>query len=128
MWDNERWPNFSPDEFACKGDGTLSVNPVFMDRLQTLRTFYAKPMIISSGYRSPEYNASVSSTGLTGPHTTARAADIAVRGADALHLITLALEVGFIGIGVNQRGNSRFIHLDDLPDAPGQPRPWIWSY
>jgi len=31
---------------------------------------------------------------------------------------------------VNQKGPhaARFIHLDDLPDAEGQPRPTIWSY
>jgi zinc D-Ala-D-Ala carboxypeptidase len=40
----------------------------------------------------------------------------------------LALEQGFTGIGVSQKGAIRFIHVDDLPDAPGQPRPTIWSY
>jgi hypothetical protein len=51
-------------------------------------------------------------------------------GADALELVALALAYGFTGIGVNQKGahDGRFIHLDDLDNAPGQPRPCIWSY
>jgi RimJ/RimL family protein N-acetyltransferase len=41
---------------------------------------------------------------------------------------TAALALGFTGMGFQQKGNSRFLHLDDLPDAPGQPRPTVWSY
>ncbi len=34
------------------------------------------------------------------------------------------------GIGIKQKGDyaSRFVHLDDLPNGSGQPRPWCWSY
>ena len=41
-----------------------------------------------------------------------------------------ALEVGFTGIGVQQAGDSRFIHLHDIQpeDDFHVPRPWIWSY
>jgi hypothetical protein len=40
----------------------------------------------------------------------------------------LALAKGFTGIGVQQKGGGRFIHLDNLPNGPGQPRPTVWSY
>lgn len=124
------WPYkfFTRAEMACKGSGECRMVDAFMVRLERLRAIYGKPMPVSSGYRSPAHNAAVSTTGETGPHTTGRAVDILVRGADALELIGLATDLGFTGIGVSQKGPSRFIHLDDLPDAPGQPRPTIWSY
>ena len=36
-WDNERWPNFSPDEFNCQGSGELKISPVVLDFLQAYR-------------------------------------------------------------------------------------------
>jgi hypothetical protein len=78
--------------------------------------------------RCPEHNAKVSSTGYAGPHTTGRAIDIGVSHGRALELVRMALTSGFTGIGINQKGNARFIHLDDIPDGEGQPRPTIWSY
>jgi len=37
----------------------------------------------------------------------------------------LALELGFTGIGVQQKGTGRFPHLDTLEEPP---RPNVWSY
>jgi zinc D-Ala-D-Ala carboxypeptidase len=123
-----RWPNFRPDELACKGSGSILVVPAFLDRLQRLRAAYGKPMRVSSGYRSPEHNAKVSSTGATGPHTTGRAVDIAVSGADAFKLLRYAVGYGFTGIGFQQKGPhaTRFIHLDDIEDW--NIRPTVWTY
>ena len=124
------WPYhyFTETELACKGTGECKMDPAFMLRLERLRMVFGKPLIVTSGYRSPAYNAKVSGTGQDGPHTTGRAVDVSIRGADALKLIDLALECGFTGIGVKQSGDGRFLHLDDLPAAPGRPRPTIWSY
>lgn len=123
-----RWPNFKPEEFRCKGDGTYLIVPEFMDKLQALRTRAAFPFRITSGYRSPAYNAKVAETGSKGPHTTGRAVDISVFGLDAFNLVRLAMEGGFTGIGISQKGTSRFVHLDDLNRADGYPRPAIWTY
>ena len=54
--------------------------------------------------------------------------DIAISGSRAVELVRMALASGFTGLGVNQKGDARFIHLDDLPNKDGQPRPHIWSY
>jgi uncharacterized protein YcbK (DUF882 family) len=101
-----------------------------MDRLQSLRTQYNKPMVVTSGYRCPDYNARISSTGRDGPHTHGRAADIAVVGNQARNVVGMAITRGFTGIGVKQNGphDGRFIHLDDLQDGFAGPRPWMWSY
>jgi uncharacterized protein YcbK (DUF882 family) len=120
--------HFTDDELACKCGCGLLPQPDFMVAVDLLRKAYGKPMPVSSGARCPEYNDKVSKTGRSGPHTTGRALDITVRGADALRLIALAYAAGFHGIGVSQKGESRFIHIDDLDDAPGRPRPHIWSY
>jgi uncharacterized protein YcbK (DUF882 family) len=123
-----RWPHFKPAELQCKGDGKLLIVPAFMDRLERLRAEVGQRLAITSGYRSPAYNARVAATGTDGPHTTGRAVDILVRGADALDLLVVARGLGFTGFGIAQKGAVRYLHLDDLPGAAGQPRPWMWSY
>ena len=125
--DWSRWPNFSPEEFRCKHSGQLKMHAGFMDRLQRLRTEYGKPMRITSGYRDATHPIEARKAE-PGAHNSGRAADIGVDGADALRILELAIKHGFTGIGVNQKGNGRFIHLDDLPASELRPRPWIWSY
>lgn len=123
------WTNFTRSEFACKcGKCENKIQDSFIDKLQELRNALDFPLVITSGYRCPAHNARVSSTGLTGPHTTGRAADIAVAREQAFFLVSIAYNAGFTGIGVSQKGNSRYIHLDDLPATTSQPRPTIWSY
>jgi zinc D-Ala-D-Ala carboxypeptidase len=122
------WRYFSLEEFACKHCRLNLIDHAFVTDLDDLRHHLGFPLAISSGYRCPEYNSKVSSTGRTGPHTTGRAVDIAVSHARAYEVLQAALMMRFTGIGINQKGGSRFIHLDDLPDAPGQPRPTVWSY
>ena len=121
------WANFRPEEFACKADGSLIVVPEFMDRLQGLRYRIGLPFVVVSGYRTPAYNASVSTTGQTGPHTTGRAVDIRISGPDAYDVLKAAPVFGFSGLGVKQHGPfaGRFLHLDDLD---GDKRPRIWTY
>lgn len=101
----------------------------FMQKVERLREAVGFPMPVTSAARCPIHNVTVSATGAAGPHTTGRAIDIGVRGEQALMLVFTALQTGgFTGIGVHQKGASRFIHLDDLYNKDGQPRPTIWSY
>ena len=122
------WTNFRPEEFACKADDSLIVEPEFMDRLQGLRHRVGLPFIVTSGYRTPAYNARVSpTTGLTGPHTTGRAVDIRIAGPAVYDILKAAMMFGFTGIGLKQHDphDGRFLHLDDLV---GDKRPRIWTY
>jgi len=121
---------FSEKELECKcGCGDSGMEDVFMSKLDNLRQSMGS-MRLSSAYRCPKHNAATSKTGTTGPHTTRRAVDVLVTGRDALRLVSEALRLGFTGVGIKQHGphGSRFIHLDDLPNTPDQPRPHIWSY
>lgn len=122
------WKSFTPAELACNGSGRLVLVPEFLERLQGMRDAFGRPMVISSGYRSPAHNAAVSATGEDGPHTTGRAVDVRISGPDAYLLLKLALMFGFTGIGISQKGEhgARFLHLDDIPDPAMRPR--VWSY
>lgn len=121
---------FKAEEFKCRcGCEANLIENSFVLKLDDLREQYGRPMVVSSGYRCPKHNAAVSSTGATGPHTTGRAVDIAISRAEAVLLLAFALAGGtFTGFGINQKGGARFLHLDDLPNGPGVPRPTIWSY
>jgi len=119
--------HFSYEELRCPCCGRCPMDMDYMEELEELRAAYGKPMVVSSGYRCPDHNDKVSSTGRNGPHTTGCAVDVLVSGHDA-HLLTgLAFAHGFTGVGVSQKGEhgKRFIHLDRLHNAN---RPWIWSY
>jgi len=122
--------HFSKNELACKCCGTADMETVFMERLEKLRIQFGKSMRLSSAYRCPAHNSEVSNTGASGPHTTGQAVDVLIGGKDALWLINIAISLGFSGIGIKQKGpyEQRFIHFDDLEEASGRPRPWIWSY
>lgn len=120
--------HFSDSELTCHcGCGRQEMDSETLRKLEAVREELGLPMKLSRGYSCPEHNAKISKTGLTGPHTTGHAVDILCRGATALRIVELALKYGFTGIGVSQKGDSRFVHLDDIPSGEG-PRPTIWSY
>lgn len=118
------WRYFKLEEFACKHCGENKIDRAFVDKLDLLRHTYGKPLVVTSGYRCPVHNIAVSTTGANGPHTTGKAVDLAVARTDAYNLLTLALAMGFTGVGVQQKGPSRFLHLDVLEEG----RPTVWSY
>jgi len=124
MTDFSLYANFSKKEFDCTHCGENQMTPEFMSKLQALRMKYGKPMRITSGYRCPEHPIEAKKA-KPGAHSSGCACDVGVEGQDAYQLLKLAFELGFTGIGVQQKGNGRFIHLDIL-DQP--PRPNVWSY
>ena len=127
----DKWawgPEFSVDEFTCKGSGQCFMQPTFMDKLLLLRRRSKVKFVVTSGFRCPDYNNVVSRTGANGPHTTGCAVDIAVSRFEAFQILSMAFASGMTGIGLKQHGEGRFIHLDDLPALPTRPRPTVWSY
>ena len=116
--------HFSNNELSCNHCGKNEMDPEFLSWLEQVRELYGKPMVLSSAYRCPEYNAQVSSTGTTGPHTTGKAVDVLVNGKDAVRLERAAVLLCVNGKGTKQKGpwGGRFLHLD-LVD-----RKAIWSY
>jgi len=125
------WQYFELDELKCKcgncGSAGMEMDDSFMQKIIILREELGFPFCVSSAYRCPKHNTSVSSTGMAGPHTTGKAMDIVVHGEEAYRLVKKAVLHDFSGIGVSQKGIRRFIHLDSL-EKPDYPRPNIWSY
>jgi hypothetical protein len=104
-----RWPDFSPQEMACRGTGRLMIVPEAMDKLQALRNKLGAPMIINSAYRSPEHNRNVG--GAKGSkHMEGIAFDVRMDNHDPATYIAAALAVGFKGIGTYPKQN--FVHVD----------------
>lgn len=126
--------HFKPSEFACPcgecGSDGSEMDSLFMAKLDDLRERLGFALIVTSGYRCPAYNSVLSTTGLDGPHTTGRAADISLSG-DKVHRLLTQSSLGgwFTGIGLYQKGPhlGRFVHLDDLLETD-HPRPRVWTY
>jgi uncharacterized protein YcbK (DUF882 family) len=125
--------HFNLREFACQcgecdSDGS-EMSETFLEALDALRCICAFPLIISSGYRCELHPIERSKTA-PGAHSSGIAADILLSGDKALAALRNAQNMGmFTGIGINQKGNGRFIHLDIAGDFEfGAPRPHIWSY
>jgi uncharacterized protein YcbK (DUF882 family) len=118
------YPNFKAAEFNCSHCGKNEMKPDFMAKLQALRVAYGKPMRVTSGYRCPQHPIEAKKAA-PGAHASGCACDIGIEGADAHRLLTLALAAGFTGIGVQQKGAGRFLHLDTMTSGA---RPTVWSY
>ena len=117
---------FSEDELRCKcGCGVSNFSDATLHKLNKLRKLFGKPINLSSAYRCPVYNRQI---GATQTHASGQAVDILIGYRDAYKLMSLLYPLGFTGIGVKQKGKSRFIHIDDLPPGENRPRPHVWSY
>jgi hypothetical protein len=121
------WKNFRLDEFKCKHCGENEIEYELIDKLQLLREDLGFPFIISSGYRC-EHHPIEKKKSKPGTHNLGIAVDIGCSHKQALQIVSAAEGYGFTGIGVNQKGNGRFIHLDISKAEANRPRPHIWSY
>lgn len=120
-----KYPNFKASEFSCQHCGADGIQEKLVAKLQALRTEYGRPMRITSGYRCPQHPIEARKTA-PGAHALGLAADVGVEGADAHRVLALAFKHGFTGVGVQQKGTGRFIHLDVRQgELPG---PTVWSY
>lgn len=132
---------FSEKELACSHCGTALMDENFLALLDSLRGSYG-PLTITSGYRCPEHPIEKRKSTGPGAHSTGKAVDISVSRQNAYKLLSCVFTrplplhkfIGggvpdytpqFTGIGINQKGNSRFIHLDVITTGT---RPTIWSY
>ena len=76
-----RWPNFRPAEFACRGApgrGSIRIAAPLLDKLQALRIAMGRPMVVTSGYRSAGYNATLPGAAPNSTHVQGLAADISM--------------------------------------------------
>jgi len=125
--------HFSEKELTCRcGCGDVGMDETFMALLERIRVAYGRPMNLSSAKRCKAHNKAEGGGELSA-HLEGRAVDVYVMGADAMALVNVALYCGATGLGIDQRGDHRFIHIDNAqPVIDGgnvlRPRPWLWSY
>ena len=78
--DKQLTSSFKVKEFACNdGSDVILIHPDLPAVLQNIRNQFGKPIIINSGYRTPEYNKKVGGA-TRSQHCYGTAADIVVDG------------------------------------------------
>ena len=123
-----RLKHFRMEEFQCPCCGKEDMDLDLLENLDALRGRLGTPLVITSGYRCKAHNKAVggarkTKNSLGSMHLYGKAVDIAAGAHTAYRIITLANQYGFRGIGVQQKGSGRFIHLDNRsgPEV-------VWSY
>ncbi len=101
--------DFNTSEFACKGTGKIKVSSELIRRLQALRDYLGVPIIVTSGYRSPEHNRAVKGAP-NSRHTTGEAADIVAPGVSLQELAKAAEK--FFGDGGIGSSYGSHVHVD----------------
>ncbi len=114
---------FKLSEFDCKETGENKMNVDFLNRLDLLRGVYDRPLVVSSGYRSPNHSVEKKKT-KPGYHAKGVACDFKVtNSADRFRLLKAAYGLGFTGIA----SGHLFVHIDDRGILEGA-TPMSWVY
>ena len=119
--------NFSAWEFECKCKcGTGAMDPTFIERLQLMRAFLGRSIIIRSGVRCPEHNALVGgkpdSEHLPDPDTgLTSGADLEFFGSKERRVFNIASHYAFRRVGIADN----FIHVGNRP-SKAQGVTWIY--
>jgi uncharacterized protein YcbK (DUF882 family) len=115
----------SPD---APGSGH-DMDPCFLEMLDMARMYAGIPFVVTSGFRTKQYNNELKRKGYktsnTSAHLLGKACDIAcTTSADRFLIISGALEAGFTRIGIA----SSFIHLDNATADDDKIEELIWIY
>jgi len=116
---------FSDEELTCQcGCGRMEMDAQFMRKVVNARIALDFPFVVTSAYRCPEHNNTVSKSGYNGPHTLGRALDIRANS----RAKNLVLRY-FINEGLTRFGVARsFIHFDDLTEQDLFDENVLWTY
>ena len=104
--------SFRVGEFACKdGSDKILIDDALVGYLQRIRNWAGVPLIISSGYRTPFYNAKIGGAS-SSQHTKGKAADVYAkdRAKSIYQIAKYAEAIGVHGIECNEDKN--YVHLD----------------
>ena len=105
-------PHFRVREFHSKHDPSdlVKVDERLLTLLENIRNHVGKPVHLNSGYRSPEYNATLKNASPRSQHCNGKAADIWVEGVTPKQIADIAeCYLGsFGGIGIYKT----FTHVD----------------
>lgn len=104
--------HFKVREFAC-GDGSdaVLVAPRLVMVLETIRAHFDAPVVIHSGYRTPQYNEKVGGVAHS-QHCYGTAADITVKGQKPETVAAYARQLMPDWGGVGVYSKKGFTHID----------------
>jgi hypothetical protein len=109
--------NFNSYEFRCGLGRTCPCSTILIDDklvgyLQKIRDHFNAVVTITSAYRCPSYNSSVSKS-TSSYHTKGMAADIVVTGVAPKAVAKYAESIGILGIGLYATDkDGHFVHID----------------
>lgn len=107
--------NFSLREFDCHGSGcctSTQVDDKLVEYLQRIRDHFGAEVKLTSSYRCPTHNRSVSKA-TASYHTRGQAADIVVTGVKPAEVAKYAESIGVLGVGLYETGvDGYFTHVD----------------
>jgi len=102
---------FNTNEFRCRGSGEIKVRAELIDRLNEMREYLGRPIIVTSGYRAPWYNAQINGSP-TSRHMTGKAVDIRSPGV-SIHRMRQIAEKFFGDGGISSY--RKHVHVDIGP-------------
>ena len=108
----------SPDE---PGSG-VNMHQELLELLDEMRTIYGKPIVITSGYRTTQYNATLKNASKNSSHLKGLAVDIAIADSNQRYeIIRIAMLLGIKRIGTGKG----FVHIDIDASKPSNVN-WVY--
>lgn len=101
--------NFKLCEFESPDTHEVKIDSRVLRKIQNIREHFGKPVIVTSGYRTPEHNKKVRGVA-NSYHMKGMAIDWYIKGVPIGELAKVAEQYGFTGIG--QYRVKHFIHTD----------------
>jgi hypothetical protein len=95
--------------FYLAGSGEQHMDRTFLDMLQAARTTAGVPFVINSGYRTPEYNATLPNSVPNSSHILGKAADVRITPENKLKIARALYAAGFRRFGFGKN----YIHVDN---------------
>jgi hypothetical protein len=118
-WQTEHFQQEEFDSPDLAGSGEL-MDRDLIDKLEELRTRCGFPFIVTSGYRTPSYNATVPGASRNSAHTRGLAVDISIIDSNQRFMIVFhAIHIGFNRIEIGTKRDIKlWVHLDIDPSLP----------
>ena len=106
---------FSSKEFENSTDKVFYIHPLLLELLDKVREDFGEPLVITSGYRSPEHNAKIGGS-KSSQHCLGKAADLRPKNftKENLDKLYLICENYFKAVGDGRHRG--FVHVDIRDD------------